>query len=114
MKSFKQGKLRVKTPDALDDYEVVEKEHPASLVNSPDYNLYDWVGNFGLKNFKGKKAPTAYEVQLEEKPGKQVVYWDGEKTVIVDGKNLRDVTDGGRKYKAFSLDLGDPPIGWTN
>ena len=113
-KSFKQGKLRVKTPDALDVYEVVEKEHPASLRSSPDYTLYDWVGNFGLKGFKGKKTPAAYEVQLEEKPGKGVVYWDGTKTVQVAGKDLSDVTDGGRKYKAFSLDLGDPPIGWTN
>jgi hypothetical protein len=113
-KSFKQGQLRVKTPDALDAYEAVEKEFPASLLQSPDYNLYNWLANFGLKGFKGKRTPATYEVLLEEKPGKQVVYWDGEKTVIVSGKALRDVSTAGRKYKSFDLDLGDPPIGWTN
>jgi hypothetical protein len=111
-KSFKQGQLRVKTPDALDTYEFVEKPLPASLRNSPDYTRYEWVGNFGLKDFKGNRTPAPYEVQLEDRPGKGVVYWDGQKTVPV--KALSDVSDGGRRYKAFSLDLGDPPIGWTN
>jgi hypothetical protein len=114
MKSLREGQLRVKTPDALDAYEVVEKAFPASLLQSPDYARYEWVGNFGLKGFKGNKAPAAYEVQLEEKPGRKVVYWDGGKTVVLGAKDLTDVSEGGRKYKAFSLDLGDPPVGWSN
>lgn len=107
---FKEGKLLINAPDALDAHEAYEKGLPPGL----DHTRYEWLTNFGFKNVKGKTTAARYVVQIEEKPGKAVVYWDGEKVVQLAGKDLSDATHGGRKYKTFSLDLADPPVGWVN
>ncbi len=116
MKFIFDDKIRVSVPK---DYEVYEKDFPAKLKESEDYNKYYWVGNFGFRKIKGgeKKKGNfgqSYTVQVKyrkNRPNKKLVYWNGKKTKKLSGTkvNVKKV-----KYKTAKLKMGDPPVGWVN
>lgn len=110
--SIHKGKLRVVVPSG---YEIFEKKMPQSLIDSPDYKKYEWIGNFGFTDKEsGKKVKqnlkSSYEVQVKKKGNKKLVYWDGTKTVKF--KSPKQKTIGGSNYITAKLKKGDPPIGW--
>ncbi len=109
-KSMKGGKLRVSIPKG---YAVYKKDFPNSLMNSNDYNKYSWVGNFGFKKKSSGKKFTgnfkkAYEIRVENRSNKDLVYWNGKMTIKFSGTEVRN------KYKIAKLKMGDPPVGWAN
>ena len=114
IKSIHGGKMRVGVPDG---YQVYEKKIPKKLKESKDYKKYDWLGNFGFKKKSNGKKVTgnfkkAYPIQIKNRPKKDLVYWNGKKTVKFTGTNVKKV--GKVKYRNAKLKMGDPPIGWVN
>jgi hypothetical protein len=114
MKSIAGGRMNVGVPEG---YEIYEKEIPQKLKDSPDYNKYTWIGNFGFQEkSSGKKVtgdmPKSYEIQVEDKANKNLVYWDGKKVVKFTGTTEKKVGD--KKFRSAKLKMGDPPIGWAN
>jgi hypothetical protein len=89
---------------------------PDALTKHASYNNYMWVGNFGIRDDKGKAAPPRlpqnYRILVEKVPDKnELFYWNGQSILplpIVDW-----VTRGGRDYAVAELNLGDPPVGWA-
>ncbi len=113
-KSILNGKLNV---EVLDSYEVFEKGFPQSLKDSEDFNKYDWIGNFGFREKSSKKnvkglMPKSYEIQVEDRSNKDLVYWDGKSTVKFKDAKVKEV--GNKKVRAAKLKMGDPPVGWVN
>jgi hypothetical protein len=112
--------LSVHHSDALDEkYEVAEKAFPPDLL--PQHGTYQgqpvhWIANFGYVHKGTRAAPPetleeAYDIELAAQPqlGAQLVYFDGS-AVQPLATRPSDATPG--KLKA-TLNLGDPPIGWT-
>jgi hypothetical protein len=101
-------------------YDVYEKPLPDSLKNSPDYQAYTWIGNFGLrvsgtKTAAPSKLSAKYEIKVVKRGNKQLVYWDGSKTVpFGEAHGKREVRENNQDYISVRLDLGDPPIGYGN
>lgn len=113
LKSISCGKLRVSSPKG---YKVYEKKIPKSLKKSKDYKKYDWIGNFGFKKkSNGKKMKCdfdkSYEIQVENRCDKDLVYWNGKKTVRFSKTKVKKV--GKIKYRIAKLKMGDPPVGWV-
>lgn len=111
--SIHEGKISVLVPSG---YEVFEKKMPKSLKDSPDYKKYTWIGNFGFTDtVTGKKVKqslkSSYEVQVKKEGNKELVYWDGKKTVKFKSPKQKKI--GGSNYITAKLKKGDPPIGWT-
>jgi hypothetical protein len=100
-------------------YEVFEKPLPDSLKNSPDYQAYTWIGNFGLRQIGTKtalqgKLSSKYEVKVMKRAGMKLVYWDGSKTVqFSKAHGMKDVRENNEDYFSVQLDDADPPIGFT-
>ena len=93
IKALHGGKLKVGVPDG---YKVFEKKFPNSLKNSKDYKKYNWIGNFGFQEkSSGKKVkgnmPKSYEIQAEDKSKKDLVYWNGKKTVKFKNAKVKKV-----------------------
>jgi hypothetical protein len=114
IKSIHGGKMKVGVPEG---YQVFEKKFPKSLKNSKDYKKYDWIGNFGFQTKKsGKKVkgnmPKSYEIQVKNRSKKDLVYWNGKKTVKFKNAKVKQV--GKMKVRSVKLKMGDPPIGWIN
>lgn len=114
IKSIHGGKMRVSIPAG---YKVYEKKFPKKLKNSKDFKKYDWLGNFGFKKKSTGKKVTgkfdkSYEIQVEDRPKKKLVYWNGKKTVKFSGTKVKKI--GYVKYKTAKLKMGDPPVGWVN
>jgi hypothetical protein len=117
IKSIHNGKMRVGIPEGQKVY-VYAKKFPDSLKKSKDYKKYDWLGNFGFKKKSNDKKVTgkfdkSYEIQVEDRPNKKLVYWNGKKkkTVKFSGKNVKNINKV--KYRIAKLRMGDPPIGWA-
>jgi hypothetical protein len=113
-RSLFNGNIRVVIPAGLSAYDAYEiADFPNSLKNSPDWNNYDWLGNYGIKDSQGKKVPgdmnEDYEIHVVDRPGKKLVYWNGSQTV--EFTETAVFTDGGRSYRYAHFKLGDPPIG---
>jgi hypothetical protein len=111
--SILKGKLNVEVPDS---YEVYEKGYPQSLKDSEDYTRYDWIGNFGFREISSKKnveglMPRSYEIQAGERSNKDLVYWDGKKTVKFEDAKVKEV--GNKNVRSAKLKMGDPPVGWA-
>ena len=120
MKVRHLSKLSVHHSDALDDkYSVAEKDLPADLATKhTHYNgrQVHWITNFGFQHkATGATAATrleeSYDIELDAPPEAQAqhVYFDGTAVQPLPTRPS-DATPG--KVKA-TLDLGDPPIGWT-
>jgi hypothetical protein len=120
MKVHRLSQLSIHHSDALDEkYDVAEKDFPPDLTTrhaSYQGRRVQWIANFGFQH-KATGAPAAnrleepYEIELapHPAPGAQLVYFDGT-TVQPLPTRPSEATPG--KVKA-TLDLGDPPIGWT-
>ena len=113
LKSIHCGKMRVSSPAG---YKVYEKKIPKSLKKSKDYKKYDWIGNFGFKKkSSGKKVKcdfdSSYEIQVENRPNKCLIYWNGKKTIIFSKTQVKK--EGKVKYRTAKLKMGDPPVGWA-
>lgn len=112
--------LSVHHSDTLDDkYDVAEKPLPPDLsTKHPTYQgkPVHWIGNFGYSH-KGTRAapPThleeSYDLELDahQNPEAHLVYFDGS---AVQPLSTRP-SDGTPGRVKATLDLGDPPIGWT-
>lgn len=118
-KSLFRGVIQVIIPQKLGRYEAFEKEYPDSLKKSPDFQNYNWLGNFGLREKTsgrqaGRTVEADYEIQVEKRAGQKLVYWDGSQTVEFTSARhgLKDVP--GTNHLSAKLNLGDPPVGWTN
>jgi hypothetical protein len=114
IKSVHGGKMRVGVPEG---HQVYEKKIPKKLKESKNFKKYDWLGNFGFKvKSTGKKVTgnfnKSYEIQIENRPKKDLVYWNGKKIVKFTGTKVKKV--GNVKYRTAKLKMGDPPIGWAN
>lgn len=114
IKSIYGGKMKVGVPEG---YQVYEKKFPKSLKNSKAFKKYEWIGNFGFQIKKsGKKVkgnmPKSYEIQVENRPKKDLVYWNGKKTVKFKNAKVKKV--GKMKVRSAKLNMGDPPIGWIS
>jgi hypothetical protein len=100
----------------ISEYDAESKEFPESLKNSPDWNNYNWIGNFGLKGFSAKDIVPEYEIQVPKNANKDFVYWDEnkQKTVRFNTKEhkLKDIKVKNIDYRSAKLTLGDPPVGW--
>lgn len=113
--------LSVHHSDAIDSqYNVAEKAFPPGLLAThTQYNgqPIQWMTNFGYQH-KPSAAPVAgrmqepYDIELNSPahPAAQLVYFDGA-AVQPLATRPSDTTPG--KVKA-TLDLGDPPIGWSS
>ena len=113
MKSIHGGKMKVGVPDG---YQLYEKKFPKSLKDSKDFKKYDWIGNFGFQKISsGKKVkgdmPTSYEIQVNDRSKKDLVYWNGKKTVKFSKSKVKNV--GKQKVRSAKLKMGDPPVGWV-
>jgi hypothetical protein len=120
MKVRHLSKLSVHHSDQLDEkYHVAEKELPPDLMTKHTHHEgrpIHWVTNFGYRH-KASGAAVAgqleesYEVELErhEHPDARLVFFDG---TGVQPLEMRPSDTAPGKVKA-SLNLGDPPIGWT-
>jgi hypothetical protein len=101
----------------ISEYDGESKEFPENLKNSPDWNNYNWIGNFGLKGFSAMQTVPEYEIQVPKNSNKDLVYWDEsrQKTVKFSSTNnkLKDIQVNNLDYKSAKLTLGDPPIGWA-
>ena len=113
------GKLSVHHSDSLDaKYNVAEKDFPPDLMTKhASYNGHPvhWIANFGFQH-KATGAAVAsrleetYEIEIDghQQPDARLVYFDGDAVQPLDTRP----SDTPGKVKA-TLDLGDPPIGWT-
>lgn len=113
LKSIHGGKMSVGVPEG---HQVYEKKIPKKLEESKDFKKYDWLGNFGFKEIStGKKVTgnfkNSYQIQIEDRPKKDLVYWDGKKIKKFTGTKVKKVGDV--KYRTAKLKMGDPPIGWA-
>jgi hypothetical protein len=114
------SKLSVHHSEALDGkYDVVEKDFPPDMqAKHSRYNGHPivWIANFGYRH-KATGAAVAgrmeetYDIELDRpgEPRAQLVYFDG---AAVQPLATRPSDTAPGKVKA-TLDLGDPPIGWT-
>jgi hypothetical protein len=109
-----QAAVRVRLRgDVEADYDVVQKEIPESLQNAT-YNgkPVRWINNFGVRR-KGRdqfeQRVSAYELSLEKVEGAEYVYFDGQN---IRGLGVAPDDEDAARVKA-TLDLGDPPVGWT-
>ena len=114
-------KLSVYHSDELDDqFHVAEKEFPPELASQHTHHKgrrIQWVANFGYRH-KATGAAVAgrleeyYDIELDQHadPDASLVYFDGAAVEPLDARPS-DTTPG--KVKA-SLNLGDPPIGWSS
>jgi len=114
MKSIAGGRITVGVQQG---YKVYEKKIPKNLKDSKDYKKYTWLGNFGFqKKSSGKKVkgnmPKSYEIQVEDKSKKKLVYWNGKKAVKFSNAKVKKV--GKKNFRSAKLKMGDPPIGWAN
>jgi hypothetical protein len=114
LKSIHGGKIRVSVPDG---HEVYEKDFPKSLKDSKDFTKYDWLGNFGFREKStGKKVKgdfkSSYEIQVKDRPKKDLVYWNGNQVVKLSGSKV--IKEGKLEYRTAKLKMGDPPVGWVN
>lgn len=113
-------KISIHHSDTLDTkYTVSEKPFPANLLTT--YTTYKgksirWVTNFGYQrkdnnaNVRGTLEED-YEIEIDKdsNPNALLVYFDG--TGVRElATRPSDTTPG--KVKA-TLNLGDPPIGWS-
>ena len=113
VKSIAGGRMKVGVPDG---YQVYEKKFPTSLKDNKAYKKYDWIGNFGFqKKSSGKKVkgnmPKSYEIQVEDRSKKDLVYWNGKKVVKFPKAKVKKV--GKKKFRSAKLKMGDPPVGWA-
>ncbi len=113
LKSIHKGKMRVSSPAG---YKVYEKKMPKSLKKSRDYEKYEWIGNFGFKKKSNEKKvkgnfDKSYEIQVEDRYEKDLVYWNGKKTVKFSKTKVKQVGKG--KFRSAKLKMGDPPVGWV-
>jgi hypothetical protein len=120
MKVRHLSQLSVHHSDHLDDtYDVAEKEFPPELTTKHTHHEgqpIHWIANFGYRH-KASGAAVAgrleesYDIELDrhENPAAHLVYFDGTGVQPVEARPS-DTAPG--KVKA-TLNLGDPPIGWT-
>jgi hypothetical protein len=108
------GKIIIDFPPGLPNHDVDHKKIPDELL-LPPYDIYEWVGNFGIKDGQGKPAPRhlpeKYTILVEKVSGKtELFYWNGQSILPLPIED--QVTRGGRHYARAKLDLGDPPVAW--
>ena len=120
MKVHHLSKLSIHHSESLHEkYNVAEKNFPPELLTKHTHfngRRIHWITNFGYQH-KATGTPAAgrldetYDIELDPhpEPDARLVYFDG---ITVQPLETRpsDTTPG--KVKA-TLDLGDPPIGWT-
>lgn len=112
-KAINRGKMKVSSPKG---FEVYEKKMPKKLKKSKDYCKYKWLGNFGFRKISNCKKvkgdfEKSYEIQVEDRYEKDLVYWNGKKTVRF--KKTKGKGIGKVNYRVAKLKMGDPPIGWA-
>ena len=114
------SKLSVHHSDALDQqYHVAEKDFPPELAQHTHHagQPINWITNFGYRHKATGEAAAgqlheSYDIELDAPASSaaRLVYFDGT-AVQPLATRASDTTAG--KVKA-TLNLGDPPIGWTS
>ena len=71
---------------------------------------YEWIGNFGLQTTG--TTTTDYEILVEKKGNKKIVWWNGTKAVPFP--TPKSAKRDNKDYISVRSNLVDPPIGYGN